>query len=117
MKDAVLLLMENRSPPVAFLSPFTRLTQLRPAHPILFLAKYFELLEAEQTAMQVRALTIAAAASSLLALARAAAGADASSAAHSALHQPRPAATTMLHVRQPLRSQLSLNPNPLPSPP
>lgn len=35
MKDAVLLLMENR-----------------PADPILFLAKYFELLEAEQTAMQ-----------------------------------------------------------------
>ena len=65
MKDAVLLLLENRcsAPPPQPPQPnqyrlrllFKRERVDRPADPILFLAEYFELFEADQTAMQVQA--------------------------------------------------------------
>jgi hypothetical protein len=87
MKDAVLLLLENRSRTsaaaqsacIAHLPLSLSLTQRRPADPILFLAQYFEQLEAEQSAMQVRAVAAAAAAH---VLARAAADADAQRTLH-----------------------------------
>ena len=85
MKDAVLLLLENRSRTSAAAQSASlahlplSLTQRRPADPILFLAQYFEQLEAEQSAMQVRAVAAAAAAH---VLARAAADADAQRTLH-----------------------------------
>jgi hypothetical protein len=55
MKDAVLLLLENRCATHCRSSRVAAFhSRDRPADPILFLAEYFETLEAEQSAMQVR---------------------------------------------------------------
>ena len=54
MKDAVLLLLENRCATRCRSSRVAAFhSRDRPADPILFLAEYFETLEAEQSAMQV----------------------------------------------------------------
>ncbi len=125
MKDAVLLLLENRcchSPPEQHSHPPQQhrlslhyragVTCARPADPVLFLADYFELLDADQTTMQVRRrsspLQPGTAATTLLTLRCSARCITSSSPRHSCLptraSPPPPTPNTLAHNSFPAHS-------------